>query len=395
MLFASWVRLFNVYSLDDRLRAHLIAPLDTLIKKSFDSHNISIILIDKDVHPDPQDKNQNLPSGNPDTRHRHYHAQLIRALAGKAKVVVFDVEFKNQDPTVDPEFAAAIAEAEKLNTRIVVAADVDEQDPRPSIPLSLEPALKDRWATWGGCKYRGTKSVRLVLRETDQQLLIPSLALRAVEEFRYPADVQAFFDPLTDMVHLRRGGASGSIEDSIPVNSAVCLTVDLVGQEDQGRRNLYHNVITNLPDVREFTDKIVVIGYQSGDEREVSESEKRYGAEIHANAISNLLQHDFIKPLAIGYEYLVILSMVALGGVLRLGFAKLANYTLPLKLPGGVIDKQVQIPTMLLAATLLYCFVASLAYMLERTVFNVSYHIVALFLAYLTVGAVRARLGLS
>jgi hypothetical protein len=230
--------------------------------------------------------------------------------------------------------------------------------------------------------------------ETADQLLIPSLALKAVEQLRYPnQDLQAFFNPFTNMVQLRRGGAQGSIVDAIPVDDDVYLAVDLVGKDEQGRRNFYHDVSVKQADLSEFTGKIVVIGYQKNDQKTVSESEQRYGTEIQANAVSNMLLHVYIRRLSIGYEYLIIVLMIVIGTGLRLGFGKLANYKLPVKLPGGIIDKSVEIPVTLLAVAVLDIFVAILVYKLARTVFNLPYQIGALFLSYLSIGAVRAKLG--
>jgi CHASE2 domain-containing sensor protein len=403
-LFALLMSLFNVIGLDDRLRNLLIDHVGTKMKKSFDSREISIILVDKNEHSEtPFDA----PSGKAKSSHRRYHAQLINALAGKARVVVFDMEFKTPDPEVDDEFAAAIEKAEKSDTRILVGGDLEEGDAEPTISAPLKAVLKDHWGTFDGRPSTGTSStyfVRLGVKapnqpqpdnETADQLLIPSLALKAVEQLRYSnQDLQAFFNPLTNLVLLRRGGANGSIVDAIPVDDDHYLAVDLVGKDAQGKRNLYHNVSAKQADLSEFINKIVVIGYQADDEQQVSESEQRYGAEIQANAISNMLLQTYIRRLSNSYEYLIIVLMIVIGAGLRLpGFGKLANYKLPVMLPGGIIDKSVEIPVTLLAVAVLDIFVAILVYKFARTVFNLPYQIVALFLSYLSIGTVRAKLG--
>lgn len=398
MFVAQLGRVFD--SVDDRLRDLMIVPARSRLKKTFDSRAISIILIDQNQHKDP-------PSGKSDSSHRQYHARLLRALAGKAKIVVFDMEFRTPTsyPHVDTDFAEAIKEAEDAGTRVLVGTDFDEGDTDPAIAPPLKAVLKDNWAIWDGGRIRSTGSVasiRLGLKapnqlqphdESDEQLLIPSLALKAVEQWRYPNQtLLAFFDPISQIVHLRRDSAQGPIVYSIPVDHECYLMLDLVGKDELGKRNLYHNVYAALPDVSAFNNKIVVIGYQAEDEKPVLGSEKRYGAEIQANAISNILQDTFIRELGYGYGSVIIVLMIVLGVVLRLRLRKLTTYKLPVKLLGGFIDRSVEIPTMLLATALVYLVVALVAY-LQRTQLGLACPILALTLSYLTVGAVRSRLG--
>lgn len=392
------VRVFDI--VDDPLRNLLIAHAGKRVKKTFDSRDISIILVD-------QNEQKDLPSGKSDISHRRYHADLVRALAGKARVVVFDMEFKtpSRDAQVDIDFAQAIKQAEESSprTRVLVGANVDESGKEPAISPPLKAVLQDHWGIWDGGKISGTASVALVRlglpspnqtqprKGSDEQLLIQSLALKAVEQFLYPDEkVQAFFDPIPQVVNLRRDGPQGSIVRSIPTNFECYMQVDLVGK-DELVGNLYHKVY-NLADMSEFENKIVVVGYQAEDDKPVLGSEKRYGSQIHANAISNILQDTFIRELGSGYAYLILVLMIAAGAVLRLKLSKLASYKLPVKLPGGFIDRSVEIPTMLLVVAFLYILVAIVFY-LQRTVVALTYPLAALILSYLAIGAVRGRLG--
>ena len=399
---ASWIGLFNVgLQLDDRLRNFVVAHIDSTIKKRFDYEEVALIMIDRNEQSRP-------PFGKPDSSHRHYHAGLLEALAGKAKVVVFDIDFSEpaQNPKDDVEFAAAIEQAERAGTRVMVGAVLFKGESQAKFAEPLRTALKDRWGILSGGKFGSTNvsAVHLGLRspnqptpnsETAEQLLIPSLALKAFMALRYPNEsLQAFFNPFTNIVHLRRGGANGAITDSIPVSDDdASFTFELAGKDEEGRNNLYHDVYANRANVSEFNNKIVVIGYQAGDEQDVGKSEKRYGAEIQANAISNLLLHIFIHRLSPGYQYLLIVLMILVGAVARFKLGWLANYTLPVKLPGGMIDRKVEVPTVLLVFVMLYLFIAFLAYRLDRALLGVTYDLAALFLSYLSIGLVRARLG--
>ncbi|MDQ5845594.1 MAG: hypothetical protein M3539_09915, partial [Acidobacteriota bacterium] len=59
----------------------------------------------------------------------------------------------------------------------------------------------------------------------------------------------------------------------------------------------------------------------------------------------------------------------------------------------GFIDWKPQVPTVLIVLSLLYIFVAILAYRFERAIFSISYHLFALFLAYFLTSALCAKLG--
>jgi CHASE2 domain-containing sensor protein len=140
-----------------------------------------------------------------------------------------------------------------------------------------------------------------------------------------------------------------------------------------------------------FRNKIVFIGYEAGDEH-VTPSGKRYGAEILANAVSNILQHTFVRAPPLLNHYLIILIMILIGALLPLWFGAWMVYTLPLKLP-VFSDARVPVPVTLIAVTIVYIFIAIMVYKLQRTVLNMSYHIAALFLAYLLTSTIRTRLG--
>jgi hypothetical protein len=144
--------------------------------------------------------------------------------------------------------------------------------------------------------------------------------------------------------------------------------------------------------MRNFNNKFVIIGYEKGDEKQTDEG-KRFGTDIQVSAMSNLLQNSFIHPLSLSYHYLVILVMIALGAVLSIRFRNLMTYTLPIRSPVGFIEWKPQVPVVLIVVSFIYICVAVLGYLTTRTLFPISYHIAALFLAYLITIALSARLG--
>jgi hypothetical protein len=421
VVFAWWVSLFNAgFHVDDALRNLLVFHVGTTVENRFNPL-LEVVLVsqepptkDSSANTAPTDAAPNafseVPSGSINPAHRRYFAGLLRTLADvRPKMVVFDIAFsKNaQDKEIDRQFAQAIEELQKVGTKVIVGADLPEGQTEPLIAPNLEPVLKNHWAIWDGGFSKGTATVRFVRLGIEtpgqedvvgERTIIPSLATEVIKQTLYPGkDVRGFFDPLTNEVCLREGTAEEPLLRQFPVNKQLYFLVDMLGVNEMGRHPSladFSEYLENDSYRRGLKDKIVIIGYEKGDEKPVSESanEKRFGADIQASAISNLLQDSYIHPLSFSYHYFIIVIMILLGGVLRIKFCNLMNYKLPIKIP-GFIDWKPQVPTVLLLLSLVYVFVAILAYRLERTIFSISYHIFALFLAYLLTSALCAKLG--
>jgi CHASE2 domain-containing protein len=426
VVFAWWVSLFNAgFHVDDASQNLLVFHVGTTVENRFDPR-LEVVLVSQEpptkdasantsASPSPTDASapkalSEVPSGPINPVHRRYFAGLLRTLAEThPKMVVFDIAFSKdaQDKEIDREFAQAIETLQKSGTEVLVGADLAEGEVAPIIAPNLEATLKDHWAIWDGGYSKGSATVRFVRLgiETpgqqdvvEKRTIIPSLALEVLRHALYPGkDVRAFFNPLTNEVCLSEGTAEGPLLRKFPVDKQLYFLVDMLGVNEMGRHPSladFSEYLKNDSYRRGLKDKIVIIGYEKGDEKTVSESaaDKRYGADIQASAMSNLLQNSYIHPLSFPYHYLVILLMIVLGGVLRIKFCNLMNYKLPIKIP-GFIDWKPQVPTVLLVLSLVYIFVAILAYRLERTIFSISYHIFALFLAYFLTSALCAKLG--
>ena len=419
---AWWVALFNAgFHADDTLKNLLVFYVGTTVENRFDPR-LEVVLVSqapatKDtsaITPAPEGTAANtvleVPSGPSNPAHRRYFASLLKTLAGvHPKMVVFDVSFSKDalDKEVDREFAQAIQDLQRSGTDVLVGADLAEGEVEPIIAPNLESTLKDRWAIWDGGFSKGSANVRFVRMgiekpgqdEVDGQLaIIPSLALQVVRHALYPGkDVHPYFDPLTSEVTLREGSTAGPLLRQFPVDKQLYFLVDMLGVDEMGRHPSladFNEFLKTETYRRSLKDKIVIIGYEHGDEKTVagSGSGKRFGADIQASAMSNLLQNSYIHSLSFPYHYFVILIMIVLGGVLRIKFCNLMNYRLPLKIP-GFIDWKPQVPTVLIVISLLYVFVAILAYRFERAIFSISYHLFALFLAYFLTSALCAKLG--
>ena len=142
-------------------------------------------------------------------------------------------------------------------------------------------------------------------------------------------------------------------------------------------------LLSNRDLLADYAGKIVVVGY----EREEDKHGDRFGVEIQASAISNLLTGGYFEPLRRSYHYLVIALMIGIGALLNTRFWKWMRWNIPFELP--VIKKQVQVPFSLLLVALLYLAIAFIAYKQKRIIFNFNYHLLALVLGYWIAGWTR------
>lgn len=168
-----------------------------------------------------------------------------------------------------------------------------------------------------------------------------------------------------------------------------------------------------LPDVWKlrnpgaYQEKIVLIGVQSIGECGqsgkdivcVSDSEgdgrngKRFGVEVQANILSNLLMCVYIRPVSIWWNLLIVLLMVALGVLLQTRFRNWLRWRPPFK--RSRLDKPPEIPFLIIIVAVLYLLIAFIAYKQWRVLFAyLHYHLAALFITYWIIGLTRKRLGL-
>ncbi len=399
VLFASLIPLFNIVKIDDGLRDLMVYYVGNKVENKFDDR-LEIILVSKSQQPEG-------PWGKIDPTHRPFYGEMLQALsAAGAKMVIFDMEFAKEakDKQIDQKFAETIAQLK--NTEVFVAADLGKRDFQPTFAPLLEPVLKDRWGIWDGATAKGGSTVRWVrlgIQNPGQEEVVgertitPSLALHVVMEERYPGrNIKPFYNPSLQQVVLREGGPDGPAVNRFPANDSLDFLVDLIAEDEMGRHPSFYEVYSqrgNPNYMRNFKDRAVIIGYEEDDQVSAGDSgAKRFGADIQASAMSNLLQDAYIHPLSLPYHYLVIALMIVIGGILRLRFCNLMSYKLPLKIP-GIIDWKPQVPTVLIVLSVLYFFIALIAYLSTRTLLGVSYHLTALFLAYLLTSAVCLRLG--
>jgi CHASE2 domain-containing sensor protein len=196
-------------------------------------------------------------------------------------------------------------------------------------------------------------------------------------------------------------------ESNIPVNNdRMIINLDVASYSK------LHSVITPyqlvyskdgiLQPPNKYHDKIVIIGVNADgvftlnrDKWRVSDSggnlqeQWRYGPELHANILSNLLSRVHIVPLSPKQNLAIIFLMGLLGISMQYIFKGQGNFLF--------LNRKVSLIPMIFFATILFIYflVAFISYKEWRIIFSeMNYHVITLFITYLVVGSIRRRLGL-
>jgi CHASE2 domain-containing sensor protein len=397
VLFASWIGLFNAIKLDDWLERTFVGYMDAFVTTKFD-RRVSLIL-----GSDDPAKNGTL--GAPSSAWRCHHAQLLSGLsAAKASVVAFDMYFEDASEC-DQQFADAIRQASAAGTGVVVG--VREFDPAGGIPAPLiapllAAAVQDQWGILEGSPV--ARRVRLAAPITENRAhiqqqeagVVPSVALRALMHLeaqrRGGSTITAAIDRDHGRIRLRDG--SHALIRSIPVvDDDMNMIVGVASRQELGH-DLFHELVANAshPDrLARFKGKVVVIGYTSPDDRwDISAGlgEPRYGVELQASAISNLLGGVAIRPLGTSAQYLVIVIMGLAGALIRRLWRGGSRLSIPVRLRSAA-SAPFYVPLPLIAVVVVYALVAFLVYKQYRLIFDISYHIVSLLFVYAMIGWVQ------
>ena len=396
VLFASWIGLFNAIKLDDWLERTFVGYMDAFVTTRFD-RRVSLIL-----GSDDPAKNGTL--GAPSSAWRCHHAQLLSGLAAaKARVVAFDMYFEDASEC-DQQFADAIRRASAAGTGVVVGVrefDLAGGIAAPLIAPLVAAAVQDQWGILEGSPV--ARRVRLAAPITGNRAFIeeqeagvvPSVALRAlmhVEMQRTGGVITAAIDRARGMIRLRDG--SRALIRSIPVvDDEMNMIVGVASRQELGQ-DLFHELVANAshPDrLARFKGKVVVIGYTSQNDRwDISAGlgEARYGVELQASAISNLLGGVAIRPLATSAQYVVIVIMGLVGALIRRLVRRGPGLSIPLRFR-SITSTTLYVPLPIIGAVVVYALVAFLVYKQYQLIFDISYHIASLLFVYALIGWVQ------
>ncbi len=396
----AYVGLFNFpFHVDDWLEAKFIPYMEDYVSKKF-SPDVRLILAE------PGD---NGGMGEPDGKWRQYHGPLLIALAkAHAKTVVFDLQVNDATP-YDPDFAAAIKEAQAQGTEVVLGKALDEEGVVvKDIAKGLQPAVGDHWGNFDVGALRGGL-VRVYqlgqpnrsAAESDQEVnLIPSLGLEATARFISTGSaVKAFFDQAKQQIQLR---ADGALVRSIPVYENNQSLYDF--PYDLAKRSRLNDATRSYRDVyarrnedafmSEYTGKLVLIGFKTPDDQwDLLQGEKRFGTEIHANVISNILANVYVHLLPTSYDFLIVAVMAAFGALVQARFRR--TFSTQITIPFTEHKKKIDVPGLLFALDVVYLLIAFLLYQNALVFILKSYHLAAPFIAYWLTGKMRRKASLA
>jgi len=349
------------------------------------SPDIKIVLVPENRKDGPA------PSGNIEYEHRMFFAKLVRAMTeARAKVVAFDITFA-VDSEWDKDFGAAIADAERNGVKIVSGIDDPDQNGSrdPESPVDL-PLTRLGSIRAGGSQTEGGPVGTILMayepagdKENDLAAL-PSLPLLVVMEQHDPP-LFAEFDDWHQNVQLYSQAPERDLKLSIPLERSEGLLLDQATRESLSTARVYADKLNDKITAgaslrRDYENKIVLVGYEYNDTKEILSGETRLGIELHATAISNILNGVFIKTLSPSRNYLIILLMALLGAFLHTSVGRSLEFRVPIPIPFTALQLPVPLGVIVVAAA--YLIVGFAVYRLGRVYLDVCYHIAALLISY-------------
>lgn len=385
--------LFNIFHADDWLESRFIPYVDDFVVKRFNS-NVRLIMTDEGVNGE---------LGTPGVSWRAYHASIIDALAGKARVVVFDLNMIESSPA-DEQLAAAIKRAEEKGTHVVLSKRVrDDGAVLADIPGTLQNAVNNKWGNidvvgqhWGFVRVYQLGQSPGGQNMNHPSISVPSLALQAVTQFLTPNGGNSSVDDHTHHIRVGDGNASKSIPVYQTQPDVYDLPYDMVdyAQIHDASRS-YRDVYARLHDadyLKFFQDKIVIVGFKTPDELfSIAHGQRRYGAEIHASVVSDILSDVYVRWLPTSFDLLIVIVLAGVGALVSARFPNTFTAKVPLPFTG----KRWRVPGLLLLTIVVYLLIAFLAYKFQLIYILRTHHLVAPFVAYWLTGKMRRRSALK
>jgi CHASE2 domain-containing sensor protein len=404
VFFASWVGLFDLLKIDSWVERKFITYTDAF---TYEDIHQDVVLITAG-----EDAQANGSLGKPDQTWRRYHAELLDALArAKAKAVAFDLYFEDSSAN-DREFGEAIKRATESGTTVVIGVrqfNVQEGAAIPFLTPALQGYLGER--NWGfldvGGVDKDTVSVRKLRLAADanaglpswveaqESKVVPSFTLQVLRAGLSAQTAVASYDRTESSIRLRAD--TGRVVKSIPVDEALNFIVDeketaALDKINHPYQEVYNN-LNNADYLRNFFGgRIVIVGYKDKEDlRTVTKGESRYGVQIQANAVSDLLQGIYISKLRATSNLLFIAVISAVGFLLGSRFRHHLRYKIPIEF--SIVKTHLDFPLLPFLAAVAYLFLAVLLYKSNRVLLGIPYHLAVLFLTFWLAapGAVRKR----
>ncbi len=389
MLFLGWVQLFDAFGLDARIESYTMA-LGDLVSSVPVSERIAIVSFDERTEG---------RLGPPGPAWRSEHARLIdRLVDAGAKVVVFDLYFETPG-AADGEFVAAIERARQRGSQIFVGVNRLQDGQAVVVPgLGAVASGLGMLCIGGSIGYASVAPLAVVSPPGNSGRFIAIAALAAgaetlaVDERRRQLTVVSEQGQTLWQGPLKQVGiqveASGELNNDCPllkpgdrVGEMMIRMAPLGSWRDPLRRNDYEQAASFRPG--QLEGKIVMVGdaRPGRDEFRVLHGlrpELRYGVELHADVVNNLIQGIQIRRLETTQQFLLMLLFAAAGGWLRVCRRGMSTLTRRL---------------LVIVALIAYLGLTIMVYVGYRVLLNTAYHIGAFLLAYYLLGKLAARDG--
>jgi CHASE2 domain-containing sensor protein len=405
VFFAAWVRLFSLWGMDTQIASYSlwmgkglmpVASEDRVVVAALDEETERTLARPYDASP----------------FWRGQHARLIDRLSDEGvRSIVFDFYFERETES-DAVLAQAATRARERGTRVVFGVrGLDADSPR------LAPALLKAGVEWGilciGHKrgYLFTAPLARARQRDDQpQARVedcdegadnPALAMVAVFDGK-PADVcsaarqitlvspnsRVDHIPFSEMERLRSTPARCAAferEDRVATRLLVLSPPEFWRREPH--RYSYAHLLgpDSAPESLELKGKTVIVGVTTVTSTAARDihiierglwREERFGVELQADALRNLLSGFTVRPLQPLVQFVIMLITAVLGAVVSFLTA----------------DKSRRLTLAVLAGVVMVYFGISLL-LLSRTgiLLNLMYDIVAFVLAYRILGWIEKR----
>lgn len=373
MFLFAWVSLFDYWGWETRIASYSMWLGEKFAPVSL-SPELAIVAIDEET-----ERALDKPFG---PGWRADHARLLDQLAkAGVKSVAFDLEFKGQTD-FDQALIDAAAQAERSGAAVTFG-------------------LKSRAET-GGVERASGPAVLCIGNRLGYATIAP-LAVKSAGDTLGALALHAVFRPrkigpidhegrklvldLGEKTELLKFSVLENVDAAQPRceiikagDTVAAMIVKLSPLKDLRNANMryrYEDVIAERGAQR-LKDRIVLVGVQKKgiDQVLVRGDEERFGVELHADAINNLIGKIHVRPLGEWAQFVMMAAMAAVGAWLR--------YRSP-ELPGRVRF------ALLAAAAVLYAAATLLVYREFHILLNSAYNLGALLLSYWVVGRLVKR----
>lgn len=407
LFFAAWVRLFSLWGIDTQIASYSLWISKGLMPVSSEKR-VVVVTLDRETE------------GALGRRYdassfwRSQHARLIDRLSDRGvTTIVFDFFFE-RETDADAQLAEAARRARDRGTRVVFGVRVMDAD-RPRLP----PAVLQAGVEWGvlclGHKqgYLFTAPLArakkrdhggdLKIRDCTEEAERPALALVAVYDGR-PADIcrdsrritlvssrnRIDYIPFSLMEHLRFTPAHcPAFKQGDGIATRLLVLSPLKYWRSPPQSYSYARLLDPAADTlpTDLKGKTVIVGITTvaspaaQDIHAVERGlwrEERFGVELQADALRNLLSGFAVRPLQPLAQFMIMLCLAVLGAVVSF----------------LTTHRRTSLARTVLACLLMtYCGISLLILARTGILLNLMYDIVAFALAYRILGWIEKRAG--